>query len=433
MLFIILYYKIHAFLALTIASILVGILAGMTPSEIMLSMQKGMGETLGFVAGVIGLGAMLGAVLEHSGGAHSLGKYLLEKTGEKNAPWAMMMTGFILTIAIFFNISFIILAPMMYAVQKHTGKSLLLYAVPLLAGMSVSHAFIPPAAAPLAVSEIIGADLGYVIVIGLIAGLPAAIIAGPLYGKWIAGKIPSPPSFSMEVQEAPKNLPSAKLVIFLISIPILLIIVTTFINSPFAEFLSIPNPVKQWMMLAGHPMVALIIVNLMAWYLLGIRRGFSKEKLADITARSLTPAGIIILITGAGGIFKQVLTDAGTGEMIGEIMLATGTSYIVCAFFIAALIRALQGSTTVAMITSAGMTASLIAGVSLAPLEKALIASAISCGGIMFSHVNDSGFWLIKHYLGYSEKHMLASWSAMTTIVALIGFIIVLLIQFCFV
>ena len=179
MLIIILYYKVHAFLALSIASILVGILAGMSPSEIMLSLQEGMGETLGFVAGVIGLGAMLGAMLEHSGGAHALGKYLLKKTGEKNAPWALMMTGFILTIAIFFNVSFIILAPMIYAVQKHTGKSLLLYAIPLLAGMSVSHAFIPPAAAPLAVSEIIGADLGYVIVIGLIAGIPAAIIAGP--------------------------------------------------------------------------------------------------------------------------------------------------------------------------------------------------------------------------------------------------------------
>lgn len=429
----ILYFKIHAFTALAIGSITVGILGGLSPVEIVASLQKGMGETLGFVAGVIGLGAMLGAILEHSGGAHSLGKYLLDKIGEKNAPWAMTLTGFILTISIFFNVAFIILAPMIYAIQKHTGKPLLLFGVPLLAGMSVSHAFIPPSAASVAVSEIIGADLGYVILTGLMAGIPGAILAGPVFGKWISKRVNPADTLHMEEQLEHTDLPSAILVIFLISIPIILIILTSLINSPLADPLHISAQAKSWMKLIGHPFTALILVNLIAWYMLGIRRGLSKEKLAAITGKSLAPAGIIILITGAGGMFKQVLTDTGAGKMIAESMAATGISYIVCAFLISSLIRALQGSTTVAMITSAGMTASLISGTSISPLEKALVVTAISCGGIMLSHVTDSGFWLVKQYLGLTEKQTLVSWSVMTSLIALIGFSIVLLIRLIFV
>jgi gluconate transporter len=433
LLVLILYFKVHAFTSLSIASITVGVLGGMPPTEIIGSLQKGMGETLGFVAGVIGLGAMLGAILEHSGGAHALGKYLLDKTGEKNAPWAMTLTGLLLTIPIFFNVAYIILNPMIYAVQRHTGRPLLFYAIPLLAGMSVSHAFLPPAAGPIAVSEIIGADLGYVIITGLLAGIPGAIIAGPVFGKWISKKIHIAPSSEVETQQEFTDLPPAGLIIFLISIPIFLIILTTFINSPLAAPLNIPPMIKNWMKLAGHPFTALIVVNLIAWYMLGIRRGFSKEKLAEITGKSLAPAGVIILITGAGGMFKQILTETGAGKMLAEAMVATGISYILCAFLISSLVRALQGSTTVAMITSAGMTASLIAGKAIGPLEKALIVTAISCGGIMFSHVTDSGFWLVKHYLNLSEKQTLASWSVMTSMIAVIGFSILLLIRFLFI
>lgn len=424
----ILRFKIQAFIALLIASITVGIIAGMHPADIITTMKDGMGNTLGFVAVVVGLGAMFGAILEHSGGAEALAKYLLGKFGEKRTPFALMLTGFFIAIPVFFDVGFIILIPLVYSIQRKTKKSLLLYAIPLLAGLAITHAFIPPTPGPVAVADILKADLGWVILFGFIAGIPAAIISGPLFAKYIAKRIHiNAPDIEIEDVDI-TNYPSVGMIIAIIGIPIVLIVGNTFLNSQLLENIAIPKQLKTWMHMIGHPFSALIIANLMAWYLLGIKRGVDKDKLLNITTRSMGPAGIIILLTGAGGVFKQMLVNTGSGEMIANYLTDSGISILLFAFIIAALIRILQGSATVAMITAAGVTAPLLLG-DIGEIDKALLVIAIASGASIMSHVNDSGFWLVSKYLGLTEKQTFKSWTVMTTILAVVGFATVSLIS----
>ncbi|EDP71356.1 low-affinity gluconate transporter [Flavobacteriales bacterium ALC-1] len=431
LLFLILRLKIQAFIALLIASIAVGIISGMNPTSIIETMKQGMGNTLGFVAVVVGLGAMFGAILEHSGGAKALATYLLKTFGEKNASWAMVFTGFFIAIPVFFDVAFIILVPIIYSLQRKTKKSLLLYAIPLLAGLAITHAFIPPTPGPVAVADILNADLGWVILFGFLVGIPTAIICGPLFGKYIAKRI---------FIEAPKlgidnvhtiNHPTVRMIIAIISIPIVLIVSNTVLNSSLFETNTIPTGLKNWLGMIGHPFSALIIANLIAWYFLGVRRNFTKKKLLDITTKSMGPAGIIILLTGAGGVFKQVLVNTGTGEMLANYFADKGVSIILFAFLAAAIVRLLQGSATVAMITAAGITAPLM-GIGVSEIDKALLVIAIASGASIASHVNDSGFWLVSKYLYLNEKETFKSWTIMTTLLALVGFISVSLLSILF-
>lgn len=429
LLILILYFKIQAFLALLIASIVVGLMAGMPPLEIVNSVQVGMAGTLGFIAIVVGLGAMFGAILEHSGGVQSLASFILKKTGEKRAPWALMATGFMVAIPVFFDVGFVILVPVVYALQKKTGKSLLLYGIPLLAGLAITHSFIPPTPGPVAVADILGADLGWVILVGVLAGIPAAIISGPLFAKYIATKIHVlTPSF-IEAETVPDKLPSPGLIAGLVGLPLVLILFNTVLNSPLAADFPLSDSLKDWLGMLGHPFIALIIANLFAWYFLGIRWGFSKNQLLEISSKSLAPAGLIILITGAGGVFKQILTETGAGEMLAETMTEYGFSALVFAFLTAAAIRVMQGSSTVAMITAAGMTASFVEGGAFSDFQKALLVITIASGATVLSHVNDSGFWLVSRYFGINERETLKSWTVMETLIGLTGFGVCLLIN----
>lgn len=432
LIFLILRFKVQAFLALLIASILVGVLAGMDPLVIVKTIQEGMGNTLGFVAVVVGLGGIFGAILEHSGGAEALAKKLLDKFGIKKSPWALMLTGFIVAIPVFFEVAFIILVPMVFALQKTTKKPILLYAIPLLAGLAITHAFIPPTPGPVAVADILQADLGWVILFGFIIGIPTAILCGPIFGKYISKRIPVA-GLRLENIEVPKhqNLPSVSSVVSIIAIPIVLIIVNTLLNSPLFGEKVIDKNILNWLSMIGHPFSALIIANLLALYLLGVKRGFTKDQLLDITTKSMAPAGIIILITGAGGVFKQMLVNTGAGEMLANYFADKGVSLLVFAFLAAALVRILQGSATVAMITAAGLTAPLLAD-NISDPQKALLVIAVASGASIMSHVNDSGFWLVGKYLGLSEKQTFKSWSVMTIILAFTGFLGTFIISFFF-
>ena len=421
----ILRFKIQAFLALLMASILVGVLSGMDPLAIIQTIQEGMGNTLGFVAVVVGLGGIFGAILEHSGGAESLANKLLDKFGVKHSSWALMLTGFIVAIPVFFEVAFIILVPMIYALQKKTKKSILLYGIPLLAGLAITHTFIPPTPGPVAVADILKADLGWVILFGFIAGIPTAIVCGPIFGKYIAKRITTSSLPSLDVDAASvtkhKGLPSVGVITSIIAIPIVLILLNTILNSALIEKDAIPESILKWLSMIGHPFSALLIANLIAWYLLGIRRGFTKTQLLDISSKSMAPAGIIILITGAGGVFKQMLVNTGAGEMLANYFADKGVSILLFAFISAAIVRILQGSATVAMITAAGLTAPLLAATISEP-QKALLVIAVASGASIMSHVNDSGFWLVGKYLGLTEKQTFKSWTLMTTLLALIGF-----------
>ncbi|CAL2091760.1 gluconate:H+ symporter [Tenacibaculum sp. 190524A05c] len=429
LLVLILRFKIQAFISLLIASIVVGIVAGMPPKEIITTMQQGMGSTLGFVALVVGLGAIFGSILEQSGGAEALANYLLSKFGDKRASWALMLAGFFIAIPVFFDVAFIILIPLVYSLQRRTKKSLLLYAIPLLAGLAITHSFIPPTPGPVAVADILKADLGWVILFGFIVGVPTAILSGPIFANYISKKIYiEAPKMELNEKEA-KDYPAVRLILLIIGIPIVLIIGNTVLNSPLVSNDSISVQFKEWMAMIGNPFVALIIANLIAWYVLGIKRGLSKDELLKIATNSMGPAGLIILLTGAGGVFKQMLINTGTGEMLANYFATMGISMLFFGFFIAVLVRILQGSATVAMITAAGVTAPLLINTDITQIDKALLVIAIASGASIMSHVNDSGFWLVGKYLGLNEKQTFKSWTIMTTILALSSFFIVSLLS----
>ena len=414
--------RIPAFIALLIASISAGLFAGMDAVMIIDTIKKGMGGTLGFVATVVGLGAMFGAILEHTGGAQRIAGFLLDKFGIKNSPVAMVLAGFLIAIPVFFDVAFIILIPMVYALQRKTGKSLLLYAVPLLAGLAITHSFIPPTPGPIAVADLVNASLGWVILIGFIVGVPTALISGIMFGKYIAKQIHvSAPAIDMESDSKDMPKQSVGLIFSIIALPIGLILLGTFAESGLIEVRS--QALVEAIKLLGHPFTALILANIAAWYLMGRKQGLSKENLFDITSKSMAPAGTIILLTGAGGVFKQVLVDTGAGSMIATSLTEIGFPLIVFGFIASALVRIIQGSATVAMITGAGLVAPLLEGQAFSDPKLACLVIAIASGASILSHVNDSGFWLVSQYLGISEKQTFRSWTMMTTILAFTGFI----------
>lgn len=419
LLFLVIRTKLHAFVALLLVSLIVGILAGMPLNEVVTSIQNGMGGTLGFVAVVVGLGAMFGQMLEVSGGAERLAQTLVKKFGEDKSQWALGITGFLVAIPVFFDVGFIILVPIIYGLAKKTGKSLLYYGIPLLAGLAVTHSFIPPTPGPIAVADLIGADLGWVILFGVIAGIPSMIIAGPLFAKYISKRlhIVVPEYMNLEDIEYDKELPSFKLIASLIMIPLVLIL----LNTVSGVLLKEGNIVREILTFLGHPFVALTISTLLTFVFLGTKRGYSRQEVQDIATKALEPAGIIILVTGAGGVFKQVLIDSGVGEVLGEMMAGSPLPPILLAFLIAAAVRVAQGSATVSMVTAAGLMAPLIQMLGLEGPVLGLLVISIASGATVLSHVNDSGFWLVGRYFGMSVKDTLKSWTVMETLIGIIG------------
>jgi Gnt-I system low-affinity gluconate transporter len=424
LLFMILKLKISAFISLLITSIYVGIIAGMPLRNVVQAIQEGMAGTLGFVATVVGLGAIFGQMLESSGGAESLAHYLVKKFGKDRASWAMVITGFVVAIPVFLDVGFIILVPIIYALARDTKRSLLYYGIPLLAGLAVTHSFIPPTPGPVAVADIINAQLGWVILMGLILGFPTAVIAGPFWGKYISKKIYLEPPFDF-LNKPPdtdsKNLPPFRMIALIISIPLLLILLNTFTGLVVSKEIVQKSVFTDILEFIGHPFSALIIATLIAIYFLCIRRGMNRQKILDLSTRALGPAGIIILITGAGGVLKQVLVDSGIGQIMAESMVGSALPPIVLAWLLAAVVRVTQGSATVAMITAAGIIAPVISEFGLNDPQRALVVVAIASGATLLSHVNDSGFWLVGKYLGMNEKQTLQSWTVMETIIAFCG------------
>ena len=435
LLFMVLKLKISAFVSLLITAIYVGIVAGMPLSAVTQAIQDGMAGTLGFVATVVGLGAIFGQMLESSGGAESLAHYLVKKFGKDRASWAMVITGFVVAIPVFLDVGFIILVPIIYALSRDTKRSLLYYAIPLLAGLAVTHSFIPPTPGPVAVADIINAQLGWVILLGIILGFPTAVIAGPIWGKYISKKIYLEPPFDFDKQPQevdPNNFPPFRMIAIIISIPLLLILVNTFTGLAVSKEVVPKSIWTDSLEFIGHPFSALIIATLIATYFLCFKRGMDKQKILDLSTKALGPAGIIILITGAGGVLKQVLVDSGIGQIMAESMANSALPPILLAWLLAAVVRVTQGSATVAMITAAGIIAPVISEFGLNDPQRALVVIAIASGATLLSHVNDSGFWLVGKYLGMNEKQTLQSWTVMETIIAVCGLVFTLLASLVF-
>ncbi len=431
LLLLILFFRVHAFLALLICSIVTGLIAGLDSAAIIDTVKNGMGGTLGFVATVVGLGAIFGGILEKSGGAQAIAQYMLKKFGEDKSPLAMLLCGFVVAVPVFFDVAFIILVPVIYSLQKRSGKSLLYYAIPLLAGLAITHSFIPPTPGPVAVADILSVDLGSVIFIGFIVGVPTALVSGLFFGKYISQRIHIDAPVNFEEIDAKMELPSPSVIFGIILVPIILILLNTGIKS---DLIPIKNEsIRDVLLLIGHPFTALIIANLIVWYVLGISRGFSKDELFKISSESFKPVGTIILLTGAGGVFKQVLVDTKIGEQIANTLTDAGIPIIFFAFIAAAIVRVLQGSATTAMITAAGLVSPLLmVGESYSGMSLACIVIAIASGASIFSHVNDSGFWLVSQYLGTDEKQTFRSWTMMTSILAVCGLVMSTLLFYMF-
>jgi Gnt-I system low-affinity gluconate transporter len=444
LLFLVLRQKMPAFLALILVSLIVGLMTGMEPMSVIESVKNGMGGTLGFVAVVVGLGAMFGALLEHAGGLEAISSRLLGRFSEDRAGWALGLVGFLVAIPVFFDVAFIMLVPLIQQLSRKTGKALLTYALPLLAGLAVTHAFIPPTPGPIAVAELLSADLGLVIFFGFIAGIPALILGGPVLARFYKN---TPALTGEPIFAAPSGEPSIGFghAVFAVAMPLVLILLATFQqidpaslnqDSGFGRSMSlliVENAGWQsFFQFIGHPFTALSIACVYVYVAFGLMRRVPRETIGQIMTKSLEPAGVVVLITGAGGVFKQVLIDSGVGQDLAAAVSATGMPVVLFAFIVAFLVRIAQGSATVAMITAAGLAAPVATVAGLSPVDTALAVIAIASGASMTSHVNDSGFWRGNQYLGQTPRETLRSWTVATSVIGLTGLAVTLILSVLF-
>lgn len=442
LLFLIIKVRLQPFVALLAVSIAVGLAAGLSVTELFGTVQKsaavsvieqGMGGILGHVAIIIGLGTMLGAILEVSGGAEVLSSRLLNLFGEKRAPLAMGLTGLIFGIPVFFDVGIFVLAPIVYAAAKRSGKSIILYAMPLLAGLSMTHAFLPPHPGPVAAAGLLHVSLGWVILMGILVGLPAVLAAWG-YAAWIGKRLfVEVPQDMVEAAEDAKAAVAAErmrrdgqsaeapislaTVLLIIGTPLVLILAAT-----FSSIALDPSTLRSVIEFFGSPFVALTIALLLAYYLLGIRRGWSRKSLEQVSTSSLKPVGNILLVVGAGGIFGAILKASGVAQALSDTFNDVGLPVVVLAYLISLVLRVAQGSATVAIVTTAGIVLPLVENGGHSQAFLALVIMAISAGSIFASHVNDGGFWIVAKYFGISERDTLKSWTVLESVLSVAGF-----------
>ncbi len=419
--------KLNAFLSLLIAAIWVGFLGGLNTTEVIDSISSGMGNTLAFVATIIGLGAIFGAFLEHSGGAQSLAMFLLKKGGETRSRLALLITGFIVAIPVFFDVGLIILLPIVKALSEKSGKHILHFALPLITGLAVTHSFIPPTPGPVAVADILGVDLGYAILIGAAIGLPIAIICG-LYLSKLITPITNDLSTDSESLKFDYDKGLVNAIFLVLGFPLFLILFGSLLSTLAGEGIIQDSKFIEVLAFIGHPFIALTIATLLAMYYLGTKRGLGKTELFNVANKSLAPAGSIILITGAGGVLKTMMINTGIGDMIGDAMAQSSFSVVLLAYLVASLVRIMQGSATVAMLTAAGIVAAVIPDLQLTMIDKTLVMMAIAAGSVIASHVNDSGFWLVNRYLDQSVQETMKAWTIQSTFISVCSFILIFLL-----
>ena len=421
-------FKIPAMIAILVGAVLIGLGAGMSFEQIIDSVNDGVGNTLKGIALLVGLGSMFGAILEISGGAQSLAVTLVRRFGDRKAAWALAVTGLVIAMPVFFDAGLIILIPLAFSLAKRTGRSSLYYAIPLFAGLAVGHAFIPPTPGPVLVASMLGVDLGWVIGIGLVCGIAAMIVAGPLWGAWCGKKydVPVPEHIASLPPLDESKLPGFGMVVSIILIPLLLMILRSVGNVVPAM-----APARRVLSFLGEPFVALTLATLAAMLMLGIRRGYTTRELEKVMTKSLEPVGLILLVTACGGVLRYILQNSGLGTLIGEGVASAALPVVVVAFIIAALVRISVGSATVAMTMAAGILAAMPEIGSLSPLHLACVTAAVAGGATVCSHFNDSGFWLVKSLVGMDEKTTLKTWTVMETLVGVTGFAVALVIS-CF-
>lgn len=427
LLVLIIVFKVHAMISILVGAITIGVIAGMPLTEIVTAVNDGIGNTLKGIALLVGLGSMFGAILETSGGAQTLAVTMVKKFGDKKAAWALGITGLVIAMPVFFDAGLIILIPLAFSLAKRTKRSSLFYVIPLLAGLAVGHAFIPPTPGPVLVATMLNVDLGWVILVGVFCGIFAMIVAGPVWGS-ICGKkynIPVPEHVAEQEDIDESKLPKFGTIVGIILIPLVLIILKS-----LSGVIPAMAPVAPVFTFLGEPFVALLIATIVAMVVLGLKHGYTNEQLEKIMTKSLEPTGLILLVTACGGVLRYVLQYSGLGDVIGNAVASANLPLVLVAFIVAALVRICVGSSTVAMTMAAGVIAAMPGISELSPIYLACVTAAVAGGSTVCSHFNDSGFWLVKSLVGIDEKTTLKTWTIMETLVGTTGFLVALIISF---
>ncbi len=446
--------KVHPFLALILGSLLLGIIAGLAFTDTIASFQAGVGATVGNVGVLIALGAMIGGLLAESGGADRVVSAFVDRVSTRRLPWAMAGVAALIGIPLFFEVGVVLLVPIVLLVARRTSLPVLSVGIPALAGLSVLHGLVPPHPGPLVAIDALKADLGRTLLFGLICAIPCVILAGPVFGQWISRRIdlPAPVMFGRRENvnvsgtdasgpvddlggvtegqqragvgtavEAPaRRLPGLVPTIVTVLLPVLLMLLRAIGELTLDE----GSTLRSVLDVIGTPMIALLAGVILAMFTLGTAVGFGRQKISATIGGSLPAIAGILLIVAAGGGFKQVLIDAGVGDLVGRTAEDLNISALVLGWLVAVGIRLATGSATVATITAAGIVAPLAAG--LDQPTTALLALAVGAGSLFLSHVNDAGFWLVKEYFGMTVGETIKSWSVMETIISVVGLLSVL-------
>lgn len=415
--------KLSPFLSLLIVAILAGLFLGMKPHELLLSIEKGVGSTLGGLALIICLGAFLGKILEVTGAAEQITSTLIRTFGIRNIQWAVLMTGFLMGIPLYYNAGFVILVPLVVALTRKTGLPLLYIVIPMAASLSTTHCFLPPHPGPVVLVKAFNANMGEVLLYGILLAIPAVIVAGPLLGRVLKNIVPQTPDLSLTAGAGEqKTLPSVTASVLFAFMPVFLIALAV----AGGHFLPEGSILHTLLQFTGDSVIALLITVLLAMYFLGRYTGISIAQMMKLLAESIAGIAMILLIITSGGVFKQVLIDSGTGSYIATFSSKWSMPPLLFAWVITALLRVMIGSATVAGITAAGVVAPLIAAGNASP---ELMVLAVGAGSVFGSHINDSGFWMFKEYFNLSLAQTLRSWTVMETVISIIGLAGVLILD----
>ncbi len=414
--------KFNPFLAFLIVSLLAGWWLGIPVTDLTKSVKKGIGDMLGELVIIICIGAMLGKMVAESGAAQKISNVLMKAFGEKYFQWAMMITGFIVGIPLFYNVGFVLLIPLIFSVVYQTKLPAVYVGVPMLAALSVTHGFLPPHPAPAALVTQFNANLGITLLYGIVVAIPAIIIAGPIFAR-TTKNIKSTPLQTFQ----PKNIPADQLPgtfnsFFSSLLPVLLLILTTAL--PF--IVTLDGSVKSVVAFLGDSIIVMLLSLIVATWTLGIANGKTIKEIMSFYGESVKDVALILLIVAGAGALKEVFIASGVSKQIGELLQDLSINPLILGWLIAAVIRVCLGSATVAGLTAAGIMAPVLAG---AHVDPNLMVLAIGAGSLMFSHVNDSGFWMFKEYFNLSIKDTIRSWSVMESIVAVVGLLGVLILD----
>ena len=414
--------KLNAFLSFILVSLFVGIFQGMPLETLVKSLQTGIGNTLGFLVLILGFGAMLGKLVASSGAAQQITTKLVSAFGLKYVQWAVVLTGFIVGIPMFYSVGFVILIPLVFSIAASTRLPLLYVGLPMLTSLSVTHGFLPPHPAPTAIAAMFNADIGKTLLYGIIIAIPAIVVAGPLFARTIK-KIEAKPlkEFYSAVEIKEEDLPSLANSVLSALLPILLIILAI-----VAEQFLPDGQFKQILLFIGNPVIAMLIAVLVAIYTLGLAQGKKMKTVMDSLSSSVASITLILLIIAGAGALKEVLVDSGVSDYIASLLKNSSFSPLILAWLIATVIRVCVGSATVAGLTAAGIVLPLA---TTTGVNTELMVLAIGSGSLMLSHVNDGGFWLFKEYFNLSIKETLSTWTVMETLVGVMGLLGVLVLN----